>query len=854
MGTTRKSCWAARLLAFATVLLLLGSMDFQLPIVGIALGAVHFARARFPAGGRAGTKAAGRGRNAHLIMLSAGALVVLVAVLAVNALPGPENGPGGHAGPRETSTYKGVEYCLKCHGPDGTGGDQYTGWRATAHGADFSNITHRGINRDLYAEQNGSCQPCHVVGYNITDIGGFDPAMPHNSGSNSGLLGVQCEDCHGPGSDLCEVCHGPPVDHSHQATNMVEKPSPEQSCSGGFSGAACHGPGGRDVYTSWAHSTHSPAEQREQASPQGLNTVCARCKSPSQYDPAVSPENASAIAREEWRGIECADCHSSHDNRYKGQLKAAPDELCGGCHNSEYAAPAPGKAPLHPQLEMVLGRLGANVTGTRGMPGASCSDCHGWDTPAVAPGVNLSDIAGYPYPLHERHLFTSTPEACADCHSDLSLSMPNTTMPANKQGANASAYAAWEKWMPRWLGEVGKWNAATLEWQTEIRALMSVAGPEISAARDEIDSARANGTKDAATLARAEALWGDAYWNYNLVGNDKSDGVHNHDFALALLDDALPKAREALALVRANTPPTADAGPGRLAFKGEPVFFDGSGSSDIDGVIASYIWDFGDGTSAAGRTASHSYNVTGLYHVTLTVTDDRGALATAAIYVIVNEPEAGNLPPVAQAGDDRTAAPGAVVVFNGSGSSDADGTIAAWAWSFGDGAVGAGAIVEHSYVNAGVYAVALIVTDDRGARGFDVAITDVRLPMELPVDLAPLEENLTSLSAALDDATRAVAGVEDDIASVKADISGAKKDASGMKRSVDSLKNDLGVYAVIGMAVMLAVACALVIVSAVRSRPPQKRTGTANGRVRAGTRGADGRKGVRKKPRRDEEE
>jgi PKD repeat protein len=58
--------------------------------------------------------------------------------------------------------------------------------------------------------------------------------------------------------------------------------------------------------------------------------------------------------------------------------------------------------------------------------------------------------------------------------------------------------------------------------------------------------------------------------------------------------------------------------------------FDASGSVDSDGTIANYSWAFGDGTSGSSQVAKHTYATAGNYTVTLTVTDDRGATATAS--------------------------------------------------------------------------------------------------------------------------------------------------------------------------------------------------------------------------------
>ena len=63
----------------------------------------------------------------------------------------------------------------------------------------------------------------------------------------------------------------------------------------------------------------------------------------------------------------------------------------------------------------------------------------------------------------------------------------------------------------------------------------------------------------------------------------------------------------------ANRPPVANAGPDQSAGPGTAITFNGTGSSDPDGSIASYGWTFGDGTSASGPVVTHSYSAPGTY-------------------------------------------------------------------------------------------------------------------------------------------------------------------------------------------------------------------------------------------------
>ncbi|MGY1727480.1 PKD domain-containing protein [Geodermatophilus sp. SYSU D01062] len=87
-----------------------------------------------------------------------------------------------------------------------------------------------------------------------------------------------------------------------------------------------------------------------------------------------------------------------------------------------------------------------------------------------------------------------------------------------------------------------------------------------------------------------------------------------------------------------NLPPTA-------AFTGTTtdltVALDASASADSDGTVTSWAWDLGDGTTATGRSMTHTYATPGTRVVRLTVTDDDGATATSSQVVTASAPPTG---------------------------------------------------------------------------------------------------------------------------------------------------------------------------------------------------------------------
>ena len=163
-----------------------------------------------------------------------------------------------------------------------------------------------------------------------------------------------------------------------------------------------------------------------------------------------------------------------------------------------------------------------------------------------------------------------------------------------------------------------------------------------------------------------------------------------------------------------NLPPSARILADTL--EGQPplsVRFDGTSSTDEDGIVSAYYWSFGEGLPSQAMRPTHVYTLPGEYSVVLTVKDHDGASSSATVTVKVNQP---NAPPVAV----FTAVPSAVVPqeaarFDASGSLDGDGWIASYQWDFGDGSVAEGVSVDHQFSAPGTYAVILRVIDNHGA-------------------------------------------------------------------------------------------------------------------------------------------
>lgn len=127
-------------------------------------------------------------------------------------------------------------------------------------------------------------------------------------------------------------------------------------------------------------------------------------------------------------------------------------------------------------------------------------------------------------------------------------------------------------------------------------------------------------------------------------------------------------------------------------------------STDVDGSVEGYSWDFGDGATSSERNPAHGFAAAGTYTVALTVTDNRGAGATTT--------RRFSLPATGWPEADLV-----ISCYYSSCSFYTESTgaiIVAWQWSFGDGGTSISQYPNYSYAVPGSYMVQVTITDLQG--------------------------------------------------------------------------------------------------------------------------------------------
>jgi len=227
--------------------------------------------------------------------------------------------------PIDSPFYRGAEACSVCH-TSGPGGDQFVTWSTTRHAGAMKTL------RDIGQGRNAVCQGCHTVGtYGVNadpdlDNGGYDETAVAR------LEGVQCENCHGPGSEH------PSPDFGSVAISLAA-----EVC------GSCHDESHHPTYTEWSQSAHGSGTVAFAAG----RASCAKChngvEGPRYLDDPAGYTNLPADPTEIVAHT-CPTCHDPHSNENPHQLRnasvqdvvlpnavivenAGAGRLCMNCHN-----------------------------------------------------------------------------------------------------------------------------------------------------------------------------------------------------------------------------------------------------------------------------------------------------------------------------------------------------------------------------------------------------------------------------------------------------------------------------------------------------------------------------------------
>ena len=284
--------------------------------------------------------------------------------------------------------YVGAASCVDCHA------ENHSDWSTTIHATAFETLV-AGGNGD-----NPLCYPCHTVGYGSASGFVDQVTTPH-------LKDVQCENCHGPGSN-----------HNADPDNVDLEVSPDSSLCGACH-QSCHGLCGEDhhpQFEQWSTSKHSSALWDAMFEPD-YQEACLECHS---TDYRLAPEGNKPGIYEVWYSVECAACHDPHSGANAAQLRLPRMLLCADCHTMQGAVP--GEEPNQPQTEALHGFGGFTLDGT---PLNGPYSEHWWGIPdeCAACHVHSEPYGGPEQPTNSGHTFEANMRACEPCHSETTATL-----------------------------------------------------------------------------------------------------------------------------------------------------------------------------------------------------------------------------------------------------------------------------------------------------------------------------------------------------------------------------------------------------------------------------------------------
>lgn len=460
--------------------------------------------------------------------------------------------------------FVGYPTCVGCHSDKGDEGAG-TGWFGTHHAIAFT----RSLGpENAHGYRNPSCYNCHALGWNPNDSGqGFiDMDLTPELGN------IQCEHCHGGGdppgmgAGHKSLVWDPLVGMMYDETEMTWVPDDDFDSTNGVGCGACHEGGRHGAVEEWAESAHylrpNAGDTEEDDENPGTEIPhhaitgdsCAKCHNGQEYvrvkidgeEPADVELTLDDLPDVK---ISCTTCHDPHSDEYASQLRVDSDgevaipfsdtddvptmvmagkgNICVDCHNGrrdrgEYESRVwSGSGHFGPhgnaQGAMLFGVMGGDL-GNPPEP-TTYEDEHPhrtWnENTCVTCHMYRRDYIDSENPTIWGHSFEPRFERCITCHSNWGEEDEEAFwewVEEYEAEVEALMQAFRDAWPPEWLDGDGE--------------------PEN---RDTDPPSGVGPPRDDPVGAAYRA----ALWNYMLVEEDQTHGIHNPTFTRSLIEEAI---------------------------------------------------------------------------------------------------------------------------------------------------------------------------------------------------------------------------------------------------------------------------------------------------------------------------